>query len=359
MPNYSQLWVVRYSHWKNMRKIEKLKTPTSLVFFITNRCNARCKHCFYWKELNRSSDEINLEEIKILASSLKHPAHISLTGGEPSLRLDLIEICQAFTKINHSPSIHISTNGLLPQNIYQLCKQILTSCSCKTLTIQISLDGLKRTHDEIRGVSGAFNKTTETIKKLKILQQEFSNLEIEIATVIMRHNYHEIEKLIKFTQRFHVPHKFSIIRGRYSTFGLGLDISSGFDPEQEENMRVPEVNLEKLYQKICNLNNSSQYKFLSKLQQRKLRISLDILKAKKRIISCFAGRIDGVVYANGDVAFCEHTVPIGNLKQTSFDFHKLWNSPNANSMRQKTRRCACIHGCNLCTSVSVVPKNYY
>jgi MoaA/NifB/PqqE/SkfB family radical SAM enzyme len=356
MPNYSQVWKARLLYWMKMRIIKKLKTPISLVFFITNRCNARCKHCFYWKELNKSSDEINLEEIKVFASSLKHIIHTSLTGGEPFLRSDLPEICQTFTRVNHSRSIHISTNGLLTQRIYQVCRRILTECNLSRLTIQVSLDGLEKTHDEIRGARGAFNNAIETIRKLSVLRKKYPNLEIEIATIIMRDNSHEIEKLIRFTQRFQAPHKFSIVRGAYSTFHLSPDISSGLNPQEERRTFVSEEELEQLYQRICSLNNSLRYKFLSKLQRRKLRISIDILKAKKRIIPCFAGNIDGVVYPNGDVAFCEHTIPIGNLKQTSFDFYKLWNSRNANSMRQEIKRCSCIHGCNLCTSLSVIPE---
>lgn len=326
-------------------------TPTNIVFFITNRCNLRCRHCFYWKQLNDRTDEMNLEQIKVFASSLRHAAYITLTGGEPFLRDDLEEICQILLTSTPSHCLQFTTNGFLPDRVDQVIRKIVTQWPFNSIDVQISLDGLAATHDRIRGVDGAFNRTVETIEKLSELRRTHSNLTLYLSTVIMKANYNEIERLIKYTQRFRVPHGFAFVRGEYSTFNLAPQISSGFDLQKEQDDIVSEEHLEKLLQKIFMLNRTLDFSFLSELQQKKLMTALEILRAQKRIIPCFAGRIDGVVYPDGNVALCEHTKPIGNLKDTSYDFYALWHSEQANSMRARIRQCECIHGCNLISSL--------
>ena len=47
------------------RIIKKSGPPIQLTFFLTSRCNLRCEHCFYWKELDSDhSHELSLDEIK-------------------------------------------------------------------------------------------------------------------------------------------------------------------------------------------------------------------------------------------------------------------------------------------------------
>ena len=59
--------------------------PEYVTFFVTNRCNCKCKHCFFWKELNNLKNELTLDEIKKISMSMGKFSVLSLTGGEPSL----------------------------------------------------------------------------------------------------------------------------------------------------------------------------------------------------------------------------------------------------------------------------------
>ena len=87
--------------------------------------------------------------------------------------------------------------------------------------------------------------------------------------------------------------------------------------------------------------------------------TLRIIEEKKRIIPCYAGSLEGVIYSNGDVAICELTKPFDNLKEANYDFYKIWNSEKANRIRSLTRSCACIHGCNLTTALRFQPEILY
>ena len=64
--------------------------PVYLLMFVTNRCNARCEHCFYWSELNtKVKQELTVNEFDSLARSLGPMLQVTFTGGSPELRKDL------------------------------------------------------------------------------------------------------------------------------------------------------------------------------------------------------------------------------------------------------------------------------
>ena len=63
------------------------------------------------------------------------------------------------------------------------------------------------------------------------------------------------------------------------------------------------------------------------------------LQEEKQVISCRAGVIAGVVYANGDVSVCELHEPIGNLRQATF--REIWTSPKAVELRRSIANAEC------------------
>jgi molybdenum cofactor biosynthesis enzyme MoaA len=62
---------------------------------VTERCNSRCKMCFVWK-LRKKSLEMTAQEFKDLYSreEFKEVEDLCISGGEPTLRLDLLEITE-------------------------------------------------------------------------------------------------------------------------------------------------------------------------------------------------------------------------------------------------------------------------
>ena len=339
------------------QKIQKLATPTVLIFFITARCNARCAHCFYWQEINNKSDELSLDEIEKIASSLQHPVHLSLTGGEPFLRKDIYDITKIFFLNNGCRNIGIASNGYLTDRIIDTCETVLQNFPLDSFSIQISLDGLEKTHDDIRGVKGGFKKTLQTIEKLKKVADKNANFSVSTSLTIQKRNFGEIEEFVKLLLPYEVPVKFALIRGQnFGTYCLPKNISNDIDPMEEDSPIVDLESLTLLFQKIEEMNNNSKYKFWSQRQQRKIEISLEMMKTQQKQLPCYAGKLDGVLYANGDVALCELTKPIGNIKNYDYNFKSIWNSELADKFRRKIQKCYCIHGCNLTTSMMFEPK---
>ena len=57
------------------------RTPLYLTFFVTNRCNLKCEHCFYSAELNLPTQEMTVEEINRMASTMDPFPVLNYSGG--------------------------------------------------------------------------------------------------------------------------------------------------------------------------------------------------------------------------------------------------------------------------------------
>ena len=86
-----------------LEQIEKADDRSSVnanktaFVYITNRCNAKCEHCFYWDELNKNVDEMTLKDYEVLAKNFQKDVNqVIITGGEPFLRKKLIKFQNFF-----------------------------------------------------------------------------------------------------------------------------------------------------------------------------------------------------------------------------------------------------------------------
>ena len=89
---------------------------------------------------------------------------INITGGEPFLRDDLVEIVRILDEHCDHPRIVISTNGFERRRIAHAAPGLLKIG--RNVGIAVSLDGIGEKHDEIRGIPGGFDKVVETLKQL-------------------------------------------------------------------------------------------------------------------------------------------------------------------------------------------------
>lgn len=326
---------------KKLKNTKKAGSPSTLIFYATNKCNAKCKHCFYWKDLNKKEQELNLEQIRKIANSLKRKLDLLvITGGEPFLREDIGEICNIFYEKNNTKRISIDTNGTLSDTINNKVEDILKANPSKQLSIFISLDGMEKTHDTIRGIRNAFSAVEKTLKNLKELEQKHRNLSIMVATTITRDNLNEIEDIIKFVKKFDVLHKFNILRTNATVLGIDKNLLNNFDPKE-----IYELNFEDL-ERVYNI--ISKNKGLgSRIEAMKMRHSIDMLKHKKRMVKCLATYNNAVVFPDGSVSFCEPVKPFANLKEFEYNLPKLLNSKLGSERKEKLNNCFCLQPCNL------------
>lgn len=357
LPRAMQMAVARGFAKRKERRLSELRTPTAVILYVTQRCNARCAHCFYWKELGEKVEELSLEDIRKLAGSFRHPISLSITGGEPSLRKDLYEIAEAFCTLNGCREISIATNGVFTDRIVETCEKVLAGLDIESLGVQISLDGLEKTHNEIRRVP-AFEAAVDTTRRLTELAKRDGRLTVHVSCCIQKKNIGELREFVEFMIPFGVPLQFALIRGEsFGTWNVPDGSSSGVDPRDKESPLVPVEQLDEFFGWLRERNERPDGGFWSPMQQDKIELSLRMLREQRKCIACYAGSIDSVIYANGDVALCELTKPVGNLSDFGMDIEALWRSPEADEMRKKIRACFCIHGCNLVTGLLFRPEH--
>jgi MoaA/NifB/PqqE/SkfB family radical SAM enzyme len=125
-------------------RVKKIKTElASLQLDVTSQCNLRCKTCYFFKNGSHLADDMSIKEIEILFKEYRdRPVYqLWLYGGEPSLREEIIALAY-----HYFPVLTIITNG-----------QIKISPIYKRARLHVSLDGLEKENDYLRG-QGTFQK---------------------------------------------------------------------------------------------------------------------------------------------------------------------------------------------------------
>ncbi|PJE69315.1 hypothetical protein COU96_00395 [Candidatus Shapirobacteria bacterium CG10_big_fil_rev_8_21_14_0_10_38_14] len=337
--------------------LEGLKTPAQVILYVTNRCNARCSHCFYWQEVAQGvKKELSLSQIEKIAKTLEDPlSTLSITGGEPFLRKDLGEICQLFYQFNRTRKINIVTNGFYAERIKGIVENILQKCPVD-LNIQVSLDGLQKTHDRIRRIA-IFDKAIETIRTLSELSKKFKNFQVTIQTTVTKQNLNELRKLGKFIQKKFpsVHHGFQFVRSAtFDVYQIDKNILSGLNPQAREPLLSVEE-METAFRDFGQFANKNTL-LLSSFIKAMNRGIIKVKKEEKPYVKCLAGKYDAVVWPDGKVSMCEFTKPFAKLTDYDFNFYELWKSEKADKMRQKIKSCFCTHTCNFLNAMQFDKK---
>ncbi|MFI4945647.1 MAG: radical SAM protein, partial [Burkholderiales bacterium] len=102
-------------------------TLDTLTFFVTSTCNSKCRSCFYWKELN-ARDDLSFAEIERVSRTMPAFRELWLSGGEPTLREELVEIVALFYHRNGVRSINLPANGLQPEKLRDVVESALRAC---------------------------------------------------------------------------------------------------------------------------------------------------------------------------------------------------------------------------------------
>lgn len=163
--------------------------PLLATWHVTSSCNLRCVHCFYNETDYSDPNELSVEQAQNLANELAQNlgiVKIILTGGEPFLRPDIMDIIEIFKRNN--VSVFIQTNGLLIND--EQIKRLSKIFSPYLDVLQISLDAsTEQTFQKIRG-SSHFSSLLEIIKKLVN-----NNIKVSINCTVNSYNINEISEL--------------------------------------------------------------------------------------------------------------------------------------------------------------------
>ena len=310
-----------------------------LILHVTGKCNMSCRHCFI--SAGTFKEDLSLDEIKAIAKALPDLIWLDIGGGEPLLRDDLEDIIALF----NFRELSIPTNGWDTGSIFKKVKGINSRASGR-LIVTLSLDGMQKTHDEIR-CPGSFERTVQTFNKLR----EVRGLRIKFNTVLCEKNCDEIPDLMCFVKKLE-PDFHSILKLRGSP--------------RDPSMKLPPLEkIEALEREANHIQKSYGYGrtgLLSKVQRNyqkyKGDLNIRILREKKQVIPCLAGASHLVIWPEGSVSPCELLPPVGNIRKKNLK--ELLNGVEMKKAISSIRKgsCFCTHDCNMIENILFNLRSY-
>lgn len=306
--------------------------PTDAAIAVTYDCDSRCVMCNIWKYATAGS--IPPEVFGRLPASLKT---INITGGEPFLRDDLPELIYHVKSACLASRIIISTNGLQPERIRLVMREVVRYDP--KIGIGISVDGIGKMHDAMRGVKGSFGKAMETLELVK--SEGISN--VRLAFTATPRNLSQLEHVLRLSRREHVEFTVAVAQNSEHYF------------KTDSNPVIEDVvALKRQFNSLISAQLSGWHpkRWARSYFARGL---YEFAANKRRLLECRAGSDFFFLDPSGDV-YCCNVLPevMGNLAQT--DFTSLWSSERADAVRQKVARCQ--EGCwMVCTARTVIRRH--
>jgi len=263
---------------------------------ITYKCNARCKMCNIWQRTDHGN-EISAEHFLHLPKSLKD---VNLSGGEPFLRDDIVEIIKSLKKRTPQSKIIISSNGFSTELILRKMKEILMIEP--KIGVAISLDGMSEKHNEIRGVESGFEKSIKTIKGLK----ELGVRNVKIAFTLGDYNYKDFRKVYNLSREMNVEFTMAVVHSAENYFG------------KENKIEKTQILIDKLEWLVKK--EISSYKPKRWLRAYFTYGLIEYIRSGKRILPDYSGKANIFIDSKGIVYPCDvANKKIGKLSRESFE----------------------------------------
>jgi MoaA/NifB/PqqE/SkfB family radical SAM enzyme len=332
--------------------------PVYLVFFVTDRCNARCRHCLFGDgtAFPAVEKELALDEIDKLSRTVGRLMFLLPTGGEPFLRDDLAEIVILFYRNAGVRNVAIPTNGSLTARVVETARKILASCPRIDLGIDVSLDAVGGDHDAIRGVPGLFDKAVATYRALREIEATDPRLNVNIETTVSSLND-------------------SLLQDTYEYFLEELKPSAVFTllargkPREPECLRFDAEKYlgyaDRLERGLLSgeLTGYRHMPFADVVNAKRIvrhRLIARIVREKRCLLPCRAGSLGAALFANGDVYPCElrTDMKLGNVRECGYDFTAIWTGEKAREARKRILRekCFCTYECFLTLNIMFNPR---
>ncbi len=341
----------------------KSSFPESITFFLTHRCNLRCKMCGQWGESGVTKkkpgdsvrEELALSELKkVIDQVSSFKPNITLFGGEPLLYGDCVELIRCIKK----KGMHclMISNGTLLQN------HALALVDAGLDELNISLDGDRELHNQIRGLPQVFEKIISGLelinkyKKEKKLKKPLINLQCTIT----KYNYEHLEQLTLVAQKVNADsltyHNLIFLGSelieKQRLFDEQLNCSS---KDWEGFVFNPEINPESLYAKMKEIKDKHYpfaVDFYPNLTFKGLKeyYNNPTYLPSEYPPRCLSPWIVVYVFSDGSVKPClNSSYSFGNVKET--DFTGIWNSTQAVKFRQLLKKNNLFAACVRCTEL--------
>ena len=310
--------------------------PMLIAWELTRSCPLRCVHCRAAAGLGPFDGELTTAEalrfIDNVASFAK-PILI-LTGGEPMLRPDFLQLARA-----------AADRGLRP--VAAPCGALVTEQACRDMKaagigrISLSIDGADAaSHDAFRGVPGAFAQVLAAAHAAKA-----TGLEFQINTTVTRRNVADLPRLLDRALELGAVafHPFLLVpTGRAATMA-----SEEIPPDEYERVLGWLAERRELPGLELKPTCAPHYNRVVRQPGGSLRhghgrghgsgVPARPGAARPPVLGCLGGQGFAFVSHVGVVQICGFLdTPAGDLRANGFDFHAIWrDAPLFQAMRRR------------------------
>lgn len=287
--------------------------PTDASIILTYRCPMRCQMCNIWQNPTDRQEEIKASDLRTLPD-LKF---INLTGGEPFVREDLAEIVEECYR--HTKRIVISTSGWFDKKVVELAERF------PNIGIRISIEGLSVKNDELRGRQGGFDKGLNTLLTLKNMGVK----DIGFGCTVSNHNSKDMLALYKLSRELGLEFATAAFHNSYY-FHKSDNVITNRDEVCRDFEQLIQWQLEENHPK-------SWFRAFFNMGL------INYIEGGRRMLPCEAGMTNLFIDPWGEVYPCNGLEErfwkesMGNIRQN--DFATIWNSPQAEHVRDLVRKC--------------------
>jgi len=294
---------------------------------VTYRCNARCYMCNTWKYPSKADDELSPG----LLEKLPKLDFCNITGGEPFLRSDIEEILKVLRK--KTKRIVISTNGFFTERILQVITKY------RDTGIRISIEGLQKANDELRGIKSGFDHALRTLLELN----RAGVSDIGFGITVSDRNARDMIELYQLAKAMNLEFATATVHNSFYFHKHDNVIS-----RQDEVIECFSELIKELL-KTGRVKNWFRAYFNYGL--------VNHIRGKKRLLPCEAGIENFFVTPSGDIVPCNGSDEpwiIGNLKE--LDWSDIWVGDKIEEIRRKVKKCQ--KNCWMIGTAAPVMKKY-
>lgn len=268
--------------------------PFQVLVQVTNRCNMRCTFCAFWRNGVPPPQELTVSDFRRLSDELAELGCflVSIEGGEPLLRPDILEIVEAFGR-HHVPVLF--TNGW---RVDEAFAQGVYEAGAAQVGVSIDFPDAPR-HDEKRGLAGGFDRAWAAVDLLRAAAPH-GGRQVHVMTVVMQDNARELDALLAMSAARQVGHCLTLL----SLDGFRRDCDRGDAlPGHELAALLPA-----LWRKYAHLRTFRSY--LDRVGT--------FLSSPEQLPRCEAGKQTFNIDHIGNVATCIERIdkPAGNMRDT-------------------------------------------
>jgi MoaA/NifB/PqqE/SkfB family radical SAM enzyme len=289
--------------------------------------------CNIWKL--KDNTDLEIDYYKKLPKTLRD---INVSGGEPFLRQDLVDLVKILRGTCPKARIVISTNGFLTELIKEKMRLILKIAP--EIGVGISIDGIGEMHDKIRGIPGGFNLAIKTVKMLK---EELGMKNLRLAFTISKENAEHMSKVYDLSRELGV--EFTLALAQSSEFFFG-----GKRVEETPSEEILKEQFDYLIR--AELKSWRPKKWVRAYFAKSL---FDFARTGKQALPSKAGRDFFFLDPFGNIyPSVIHNSVMGNIKENGFA--EIWNSKEAKEARKKVKE-AKEDAWMICTARSAIKRH--